>query len=152
MSDKVFNSISSWSQFLAEQIVLMFISWWLWGLTVKWLSKVWTLWKTTNILKWGFNTSNIWKLSALTTAEWLTFYTSYSALNGAMNNKELFDFLEQINSYDAFRTVVFLWVLRSFWHTGEKLNFKNIVLDTRNILWTDLVIRATIWDFFEKKV
>ena len=151
MSDEMFNKISSWTQFLAEQIALMFISWWLWGLAIKWLSKVWTLWQTTNILKWGFNATNIWKLSTLTATEWLTFYTAYSALNWAMNNKEFWDFIEQMNTYDAFRTVVFLWVLRSFWNTWEKLSFKNIALDTRNILWTDLLIRSTIWDFLWKE-
>ena len=141
-SDETFNSISSKTQFLAEQIAIMAISWWVWTLALKWVWKFVTIWKTTNIFKWWTNLSNLKNLGINSSIEWTAFYLSYTWLNWLVNEKEAWDLFDNIDSYDAMRTIIFLWVLRAFSNTTEAINLKNVAFDTRNIIWTDLVIRG----------
>jgi hypothetical protein len=151
MSDETFNSISSKTQFLAEQIAIMYVSWWVWSMALKWIWGVARIWETTNLLKWWMNFSNIWKMWLNTTIEWGAFYLSYTWLNWLVNKKEASQLFEDLNCYDAIRTIIFLWILRAFSNTSEAFTTKNILLDTRNILWTDLVIRASLWQLLGKE-
>lgn len=137
MSDETFNSISVWTQFLAEQIVIMYASWLIWN---AFKSVLWA-WETLNLFKWWMTLKNIWKIWLNTMIEWWWFYLWYTQLNWLVNKQEFNQILDDLNTYDAVRTIVFLWVLRSINKTGEKFSLKNITLDTVSILWTDIAIR-----------
>ena len=151
ISDKRFNSISTWTQFLAEQIAIMAISGWVWGVALKWFWKLAQFWETTNLLKWWFNIANIWKLSTNTLIEWSAFYLAYTWLNWLVNEKEANQLFDKLDWYDAIRTILFLWVLRIISKSKDAFTVKNISLDTASILWTDLIIRASIWQLMWKE-
>lgn len=141
ISDENFNKVSSWTQFLAEQITIMYLSWLVWKLALMWVWKYMTIWKTTSIFKWWLNRANIKNIAVNSSIEWGAFYLWYTWMNWLTNKKEASEAFDDLKGYDTIRTVMFLWVLRSISNTTDLFNVKNIVLDTRNVLWTDLVIR-----------
>lgn len=151
MSDDEFNSYSTWTQFLAEQIAIMAISGWVWSVALRWFWKLAQIWETTHLLKWGFNAINIWKLTTNTVVEWSAFYLTYTWLNGLVNEKEAVNLFDKLNSYDAVRTIIFLWVLRAISKTNDAITVKDIWLDTASILWTDLIVRASLWQLMWKE-
>lgn len=154
LSDETFNSISSGTQFLAEQIAIMAISWWLGNLAMKWVSSALKLWEATSLLRGWMNLKNIWILWTNTVVEWAAFYGVYTWLNGFINEQEASQLFDALNWYDAVRTIIFLWVLRwitSLTQTTHSLNIKNVSLDTAAILWTDIIIRGTLWELLWKE-
>lgn len=143
LSDKNSNSVVSFTQTLAEQIALMAVSWLIWNVTLK----AYWAWETINLLNWWKNLANIWNIWRNLVVEWGAFYLGYTSLNSIIHKNEWTELLDDFNFYDAFRTIAFLWVLRSFWKTWETLNAKNISIDTAKLLWTDLIIRWGLWAF-----
>ena len=149
LSDETFNSISSKTQFLAEQIAIMAISWFVWTTVLRWVWSFAKIWETTNLFKATNKLQNLKNLGINSTIEWTAFYLTYTWLNWLVNKKEASQLFEDLNLYDAFRTIVFLWVLRALSNTTEAMSIKNIALDTKNIIWTDIMLRLasdfTIW-------
>ncbi len=150
ISDKTFNNISSKTQFLAEQIAIMYVSWLVW----KAFKSVFWVWETVALSRWWMNLGNIWKVWLNTIIEWGGFYLSYTELNSLVNKEDFNQIIDDLNSYDAIRTIIFLWILRAINKTWENLSLKNITLDTASILWTDIVIRwisqVILWKKGEK--
>lgn len=146
VSDKTFNSISVWTQFLTEQIAIMLVSWVIWWVLAKWWwLLMWRIAPASQNLPWAL------KWGAWTMVEWTWFYFGYTAINGAVHEEKLWEIMKNYSHYDLARTIVFLWVLRSLpldkakemtsIQNGWLNELKNITLDTSAILWTDIAIR-----------
>jgi hypothetical protein len=148
LGDKLSNNIKYTINFLTEQIAIMFVSWLMWNVALRWLNatKFATLWA---------NWSKLWKIASFTWKawwEWTWFYGTYTLLNWVVNEKELNDIFKNYNGYDWLKTIAFLWILRSL--PLEKLRnkynienskflneIKNITIDTAAVLWTDITIK-----------
>ena len=146
VSDKTFNSISVWTQFLTEQIAIMLVSWVIgWVLAKWWWLLMWRIAPASQNLPWAL------KWTTQTMVEWTWFYFGYTWINGLVHEEKLWEIMKNYSHYDLARTIVFLWVLRSLPLDKAKemtniqnsfLNeVKNISLDTTAILWTDIAIR-----------
>lgn len=107
ISDKRKNLIKDIIVSTIEQVVIMFISGWLWGLAVeaydglKLLEWAWKLWGF--LVKW-------WAV----VLEWTTYYASYNAINWIVNQENYQDILKSYNVYDLTRSIAFLGVLKHF--------------------------------------
>jgi hypothetical protein len=147
-SDKTVNNIISTSSFLIEQIVIMYVSWFVWWLLVKWLTtmKLATIW---------VNSSRLWKFCIYgwrVWLEWAWFYGTYTWVNWIVNEKELKEIFLNYNFYDLAKTIIFLWILRSLplEKLKQKCNIENnrflneikdITLDTWAVFGTDITIK-----------
>ncbi len=149
VSDKTKNKTMDTIQTIIEQIVIMYISWCIWGLVVEgydWLK----------LLEWAWK---IWKIltsSWAVAVEWTTYYASYNAINWVLNQENVQDILNSYNYYDLTRSIIFLWVLKNpaLNKIKQKITPKdtmwkepiNVAFDTTSILWTDIGVRLTLWE------
>ncbi len=158
MSDKTFNNISKQSQTIAEQIALMYFAWVIWSVSVKGASygelvaSLPTTW---------VNLKNTAMLATSLSYESLIVYLGYTWANWLINEKEARQLFDKLNNYDLVRNIVFLWVLKnipmdsmkSIVDPSSKLynETKRIFIDTWALLWTDIIVRASLWELMWKE-
>lgn len=158
ISDTTFNNISIFSKTLVEQIAIMYVAWVIWSVAVKWASYgelVASLPTTWIGLK---NTAMLW---ASLSYESLIVYLGYTWANWLINEKEARQLFDKLNNYDLVRNIVFLWVLKnipmdsmkSIVDPSSKLynETKRILIDTWALLWTDIIVRASLWELMWKE-
>lgn len=158
ISDKTFNNISIFTKTLVEQIALMYVAWIVWWVAIKWAS-YWEL--VASLPTTWVSLKNTTMLASSLSYESLIVYLSYTWMNWLVNEKEARQLFDKLNNYDLVRNIVFLWVLKNIPMDSMKQvvdpssklfnESKRILIDTWALLWTDIIVRASLWELMWKE-